>query len=264
MLLSFPGFCVMGFAMRFSKYFGLPATACVVAFSITACANPLPEVAPVNATTVATRKPSYNSCNTGGPHVALTFDDGPHPQLTPALLDLLARRGVKATFYVIGKNVNAHPDIVARMVAEGHEIGNHTMNHPSLPKLGAAAVTAEISGTNDAIRNAAGVTPTTMRPPYGAITPALTKRLNEEFGLSVILWSVDPQDWKIRKSSHVSQHLINNAKPGAILLAHDIHPSTIDAMPAALDALLAKGYQFVTVSDLIEIDQTHTTPHQQP
>jgi peptidoglycan/xylan/chitin deacetylase (PgdA/CDA1 family) len=196
--------------------------------------------------------------------VALTFDDGPHPQLTPALLDLLARRGVKATFFVIGKNVNAHPDIVARIVAEGHEIGNHTMNHPSLTKLGAAAVAAEISGTNDAVRNAAGLTPTIMRPPYGAINPALTKRLNDEFGQSVILWSVDPLDWKIRKASHVSQHLIENAKPGAILLAHDIHASTIEAMPAVLDALLAKGYQFVTVSELIAQDRSPDPGLQKP
>lgn len=254
----------MGLAMRFSKHLGLPVTICVVAFSVSACANPLPVPPSVDALPMVTRKPSYNSCNTGGPHVALTFDDGPHPQLTPALLDILARRGVKATFYVIGKNVNAHPDIVARMVAEGHEIGNHTMNHPSLPKLGAAAVSAEISATNDAIRNAAGVTPATMRPPYGAITPALTKRLNDEFGLSVILWSVDPQDWKIRKAGHVSQHLIDNAKPGAILLAHDIHPSTIEAMPAALDTLLAKGYQFVTVSELITRDRPPEPGLQKP
>jgi peptidoglycan/xylan/chitin deacetylase (PgdA/CDA1 family) len=250
--------------MRFPKHLGLPVTFCVVAFSVSACANPLPVTPPVDALPKAARKPSYNSCNTGGPHVALTFDDGPHPQLTPALLDLLARRGVKATFYVVGKNVNAHPDIVARMVAEGHEIGNHTMSHPSLPKIGAAAVSAEITGTNDAIRNAAGVTPATMRPPYGAITPALTKRLNDEFGLSVILWSVDPQDWKIRKAGHVSQHLVDNAKPGAILLAHDIHSSTIEAMPAALDALLAKGYQFVTVSDLIALDQNATDSAHKP
>ena len=94
-----------------------------------------------------------------------------------------------------------------------------------------------------------------MRPPYGAINPSLTKRLNEEYGLCVILWSVDPQDWKIRKSDHVSSHIIQNTAPGSIILAHDIHPSTIDAMPATLDALQSKGYKFVTVTELIAMDR---------
>jgi peptidoglycan/xylan/chitin deacetylase (PgdA/CDA1 family) len=101
-----------------------------------------------------------------------------------------------------------------------------------------------------------------MRPPYGAINPTLTKRLNEEYGLSVILWSVDPLDWKIRNSDHVSNHIIKNATPGAIILAHDIHASTIDAMPATLDALQSKGCKFATVSELIAMDR-HAAPKAQ-
>jgi peptidoglycan/xylan/chitin deacetylase (PgdA/CDA1 family) len=93
-----------------------------------------------------------------------------------------------------------------------------------------------------------------MRPPYGATNAAVTKRLNEEFGLTVVMWSVDPQDWKIRKASHVSNHILQNTKSGSIVLAHDIHPSTIDAMSAVLDGLLSKGHQFVTVSELIAMD----------
>jgi len=201
------------------------------------------------------RKPTYTSCHVEGPAVAMTFDDGPHPKLTPRLLDLLKERGLKATFFVIGKNVAEFPDIAKRIVDEGHEIANHSWSHPQLTKLNPASFANEISQTNDAIQQATGVRPVTMRPPYGAINPTLTKRLNEEYGLSVILWSVDPQDWKIRKSDHVSSHIIKNATPGAIILAHDIHPSTIDAMPATLDALSAKGYKFVTVSDLIAMDR---------
>jgi peptidoglycan/xylan/chitin deacetylase (PgdA/CDA1 family) len=197
----------------------------------------------------------YNKVQVDAPYVALTFDDGPHPTLTPKLLDLLKARNVKATFYVIGKNVLQYPEIVKRMVAEGHEVANHTWNHPALTKLSPAAVANEINTTTKAIIDVCGVAPLTMRPPYGATNASLNKRLAEEFGLPVILWSVDPQDWKIRRASHVSNHLIQHAKPGDILLAHDIHPSTIDAMPATLDALLAKGFKFATVSELIRMDK---------
>ena len=213
-------------------------------------AAPMPTPAPTTP-----RKPSYNSCNVESNTVAMTFDDGPHPKLTPRLLDLLKERGIKATFFVIGKCVAEYPDIAKRIVDEGHEIANHTWNHPQLPKLSPTAFAAEITQTNDAIKQATGILPVTMRPPYGAINAGITKRLNEEYGLSVILWSVDPQDWKIRKADHVSSHIIKNAAPGAIILAHDIHASTIDAMPAALDALQAKGYKFVTVSELIAMDR---------
>jgi peptidoglycan/xylan/chitin deacetylase (PgdA/CDA1 family) len=203
----------------------------------------------------APRKPTYNRCNVEGPFLAITFDDGPHPKNTPRLLDLLKERGVKATFYVIGQNVVQYPDIARRIVEEGHEIGNHSYTHPALPKLSPARFAEEITKSNDAIQQATGVLPTTMRPPYGAINAAITKRLNEEFQLPVILWSVDPLDWKIRKASHVSNHILQNSNAGAIVLAHDIHPSTIDAMPAAIDGLLAKGFQFVTVSELIAMDR---------
>jgi peptidoglycan/xylan/chitin deacetylase (PgdA/CDA1 family) len=229
--------------------------------------EPQPAINSVNATEIpvaaptptpapaAPRKPTYNSCNVESSTVAMTFDDGPHPKLTPRLLDMLKERNIKATFFVVGKCVAEYPDIAKRIVDEGHEIANHTWNHPQLPKLSPTAFAAEITQTNDAIKQATGILPVTMRPPYGATNATINKRLNEEYGLSVILWSVDPQDWKIRKSDHVSSHIIKNAAPGSIILAHDIHASTIDAMPAALDALQAKGYKFATVSELISMDR---------
>jgi peptidoglycan/xylan/chitin deacetylase (PgdA/CDA1 family) len=222
--------------------------------SVNATETPVAAPTPTPAPT-APRKPTYNSCNVESSTVAMTFDDGPHPKLTPRLLDILKERGIKATFFVIGKCVAEFPDIAKRIFDEGHEIANHSWNHPQLTKLSPSAFDAEISQTTEAIQKATGVRPVTMRPPYGAINPTLTKRLNEEYGLSVILWSVDPQDWKIRKSDHVSSHIIKNAAPGSIILAHDIHASTIDAMPAALDALQAKGYKFATVSELISMDR---------
>jgi peptidoglycan/xylan/chitin deacetylase (PgdA/CDA1 family) len=222
--------------------------------SMNATETPVPAPTPAPAP-AAPRKPTYNSCNVESNTVAMTFDDGPHPKLTPKLLDLLKERGIKATFFVIGKCVAENPDIAKRIVDEGHEIANHSWSHPQLTKLSPPAFAAEIAQTNDAIEKATGIRPVVMRPPYGAINPTLTKRLNEEYGLSVIIWSVDPLDWKIRKSDHVSSHIIKNAAPGAIILAHDIHASTVDAMPATLDALQSKGFKFATVSELIAMDR---------
>jgi peptidoglycan-N-acetylglucosamine deacetylase len=200
------------------------------------------------------RKPVYNSCLVDGPQLAITFDDGPHPTHTPRLLDMLKERGIKATFYVLGQRVVEHPEIVRRMVDEGHEIGNHTWNHPALTKISASRIASEINRTTEAIENAVGVRPTTFRPPYGATNQSINKRLNDEFGLTVAMWSVDPQDWKYRNAPRVSNHIATHGKPGAIILAHDIHASTIDAMPAALDALIGQGYKFATVSELIELE----------
>lgn len=208
---------------------------------------------PAPTPSAAGRQPRlvYNSIQTSEPVLAMTFDDGPHPELTPKLLDMLKERNLKATFFVIGKNVELYPEIARRIVAEGHEIANHSWSHPALPKIGAARVKSEIDKTSEIIERVTGVRPATMRPPYGATNQSLNRRLNEEFGLSVIMWSVDPQDWRYRNAARVSNHLIQHARPGDILLAHDIHPSTIAAMPGTFDALVAKGFRFLTVSELL-------------
>jgi peptidoglycan/xylan/chitin deacetylase (PgdA/CDA1 family) len=198
---------------------------------------------------------SYNSCNVNGPYIAMTFDDGPSPELTPKLLDILKARGIKATFFVVGQNAAQYPDILKRMVAEGHEIGNHSWSHPALTKLGADGVKKQIESTNAAIEQATGQKVTVMRPPYGATSQILNRRYADQYGMKVILWSVDPLDWKYRNSARVSSQIIQGAHPGAIILSHDIHATTVAAMPETFDALLAKGYKFVTVSELIAMDQ---------
>jgi peptidoglycan/xylan/chitin deacetylase (PgdA/CDA1 family) len=204
----------------------------------------------------AAPKNSYNNISTSHPVVAMTFDDGPHPELTPKLLDILKERNIRATFYVIGRNVEAYPEIARRIVEEGHEIANHTYSHPALSKIGASRVKRELDRTTEAIRNATGITPQTMRPPYGATNASLNRRIHQEFSMPVIMWSVDPQDWRYRNAKRVSSHIISHAKSGDIILAHDIHASTIAAMPPALDALLAKGFRFLTVTELLEYDGT--------
>jgi len=167
---------------------------------------------------------------------------------------ILKQRNIKVTFFMIGPNVVAHPEIARRALAEGHEIGNHSWTHPPLSKLSDQRVTEEITKTQEAIKNATGFTPTILRPPYGAITKRQRQWIENQFGLSVILWSVDPLDWKRPGASVITQRILSGAQSGAIILSHDIHQQTVDAMPATLDALLAKGYKFVTVSELIAMN----------
>ena len=212
----------------------------------------LPQPSP--ATAAPAVKYAYNSCNVAGPYIAITFDDGPSAQLTPRLLDILKERGIKATFFVVGQNAVEYPDIVLRMASEGHEIANHSWSHPALTKLGAESFRKQIENTNDAIEKLTGKRPVLMRPPYGATSSILNKRLIEEYGLKVILWSVDPLDWRYRNSNRVYNQIVQNTHPGSIILTHDIHATTVAAMPETLDALLAKGYKFATVSELIAME----------
>jgi len=200
-------------------------------------------------------KISYSSVNTTAPVLAMTFDDGPHPTLTPKLLDLLRERNIKCTFFVIGKNARAYPHIIQRMIAEGHEIANHTWNHPSLTSLSDAQIRQELRASEDALMAAANYRPRLIRPPYGAINTRIKQLMFAEFGYSTIMWSVDPQDWRRPGVSVVTSRLVSGARPGAIMLAHDIHPPTIAAMPAMFDQLISKGYQFVTVSQLLNLEK---------
>lgn len=185
------------------------------------------------------------------PYVAMTFDDGPHPKNTPRLLDMLRERNIKATFYVIGRNVDLYPNVLRRTVSEGHEIGNHTYTHPILSKLSDSAVREELTKCRDAVARAAGVQPRTMRPPYGALLQRQREWVHSELRYPTIMWSVDPLDWKRPGASVISSRINSQTTPGAIILAHDLHAGTVDAMPSTLDGLLRKGYKFVTVSQLL-------------
>lgn len=184
-------------------------------------------------------------------YVAMTFDDGPHPTLTPQLLDILKARGIRATFYVIGRNVSRYPDIVKRMVDEGHEIGNHTWRHPVLSQLGTASVLRELDRTAEAVFRAVQRMPVTMRPPYGALTASQRRMVHDEREMPTILWSVDTEDWRRPGSSVVADRIVAHSRPGAIVLTHDIHSPTIAAMPSALDRLIEGGYKFATVSMIL-------------
>jgi peptidoglycan/xylan/chitin deacetylase (PgdA/CDA1 family) len=217
----------------------------------------LPHASPTATLAIPAASPSespaisYSGVHVAGPYIAMTFDDGPSDKLTPELLDILAAHHIHATFFVIGKNVVQHPEILQRAVREGHEIGNHSWSHPAFGKMRDDKVRAELQKTDDAIRAAIGTRPVLMRPPYGSITARQKQWIHADFGYRTILWDVDPLDWKRPGPAVVASRIVKETRPGSIVLSHDIHPGTIKAMPATFDQLEAKGFKFVTVSELI-------------
>ncbi|PYK14520.1 MAG: polysaccharide deacetylase family protein [Verrucomicrobia bacterium] len=207
-----------------------------------------------------TEKITFSEVNVDGPYIAMTFDDGPHATNTAKLLDMAAKRHIKLTFFVLGECVAQNPAVLQREVAEEHEIGNHSWSHPNLAKLSDEAVRSQLRRTEDLIFKTAGVKPTLMRPPYGELTRRQRIWVNHDFDYKVILWDVDPLDWKRPGPSVVASRIIAGARPGSIILSHDIHPPTIEAMPQVFDALLAKGFKFVTVSELLAMNKGGERP----
>ena len=191
---------------------------------------------------------------TGNKVIALTFDDGPGPY-TAHLLDILDQYGAKATFFLIGSKVSGQASIVRSIQARGHQLGNHSWSHPELPKLPVDQIASEIDRTNEAIRQATGITPSILRPPYGAVNGVVLEQLRLR-GMSSILWSVDTRDWADRNSQIVCSRAVAGARPGAIILMHDIHQTSVGAVPCILSALKQQGYSFVTVQGLLG----NTTP----
>jgi peptidoglycan/xylan/chitin deacetylase (PgdA/CDA1 family) len=211
----------------------------------------VPAGAPGIAAPAPDPKISYGSVHVDGPYIALTFDDGPSAKLTPQLLKVLEEKNIKATFFLIGENVQAHPEIVKQEIADGDAVGSHTWDHPNLGVMPDDKVRSELQRTDDAIFNATGVHPQMLRPPYGSLAHGQRIWINKEFGYRIIFWSVDPLDWKDPGADVVASRILAAAKPGSIILSHDIHAGTVAAMPGIIDALLAKGYKFVTVPQLI-------------
>lgn len=181
--------------------------------------------------------------------VALTFDDGPGAK-TGKLLNDLKRENAVATFFVLGPNAKSHPKLIERMVDEGHEVGNHTWSHRSLSALSPVQIRSEIDRTNEAIFAAVEQPATLLRPPYGARNPTINRLARTP----VILWDVDTMDWKHRNTGKVVETAVSQTKPGSIVLMHDIHETTVAAVPEIVSRLKAKGYAFVTVSELLGKD----------
>lgn len=211
-------------------------------------------------------KLSYSHVNVPGPYLAVTFDDGPVPANTPRLLDMLQERGIKATFFVVGNFAVNRPQIIRRIIADGHEIANHTWTHRALTSLSDSGVRSELRRSHDLVVKVTGPAsaPRMFRPPGGAITARQKTWIMGEFGYPCILWSIDPRDWEAPSRGgckgqpwELTRRIVSQAKSGDIVLVHDLHGSSVDAMPATLDGLLAKGFRFVTMSQLIALGQGH-------
>ena len=181
--------------------------------------------------------------------VAITYDDGPGAE-TNRLLDKLKAKNAHASFMVIAPSAEQHPELLKRMKAEGHTIGNHTKSHRQLNTLSYEQVSQEIDAGNAAIKKATGQGTRWVRPPYGA-TNATVDQVTRDKGVSQALWDVDTVDWKDRNSEHVCSSAVQGARAGSIVLMHDIHPTTVDAADCVIDGLRAKGLEPVSMDRLL-------------
>lgn len=188
----------------------------------------------------------YDSTKTP-PLVALTFDDGPGPY-TEQLLDCLEENGAKATFYMLGQNVEKYPETVKRMNDLGMELSNHTYDHKDLTKLTKDQITEEIQTTNSLIQNAAGVLPDTLRPPGGSYN----EKVQELAGMPIVKWSIDTKDWKTKSEEDTYQCVMANIEDGSIVLIHDIHEWSVKAALRLIPDLQDEGYKLVTVRELAQ------------
>lgn len=181
--------------------------------------------------------------------VALTYDDGPG-EYTLELLRYLHEANAPATFFMVGRSVHHLPDIAGIVAEAGHTIGNHTYSHPQLPKIASAEVNAELARTDAEIEAAAGVKTPWVRPPYGAVTPAVMKELAGR-GQAAVLWDVDTEDWKNRNIAETTRRALAAVQPGSIILMHDIHESSVKATPGIIKALRDKGFTIVSLEQLV-------------
>ena len=183
---------------------------------------------------------------TQAPVIALTFDDGPRRSTTTQLLDGLAERGVKATFFLIGEQVPGNEDLVERMDAEGHQIGIHTYQHVRLTELNTADFASQVDRTAALLRQLVDREGFALRPPYGMVDNGVKKRA----GTPIILWSIDPEDWNDKNTERIVEHVVSRASDGDIILLHDIYSSSVEAALKIVDALHEKGFLFATVDEL--------------
>lgn len=191
--------------------------------------------------------------NVPGRYVALTFDDGPSAAYTPKVLDILKRHNAKATFFVVGQCAVHNKGIMARAVAEGHEIAAHTWSHIKMTGSSDEKIISEMDRTNAVITEATGRRPKLMRPPYGASNSHVQDLMMSRYGMASILWNVDTQDWRHPGVSVVIDRAVSRANSGSIILLHDIHASTLAAVEGVVTGLQRRGFTLVTVSELIEM-----------
>lgn len=188
------------------------------------------------------------------PMLALTFDDGPS-KYTDSILDVLAAVGGKATFCLIGNQIDNFPETVKRAAAEGHELAIHTWDHKELTALKSRDICTELSKTKDKITEVCGIVPRVLRPSYGLVNDKI-KAVAADMDLVIVNWSVDTLDWKTKNPKSTVNAILRGAADGAIVLCHDLYGATAEAMKAVIPQLIEEGYQLVTVSELLSYNAT--------
>ena len=205
--------------------------------------------------------PSVEAGNTKEPagYIALTFDDGPSGAITEKLLDGLAARNVKATFFLCGYRIETFPEIAQRMAEEGHELGLHSNRHDYMQHMTKEEALDDLAECQSILTESTGVSARLFRPPGGLYSQALLAA-SRELGLSVVFWSVDPHDWDKEKSSQVLPYLLSHASAGDIILMHDLTEHSVSAALSFIDTMYAKGYEFCTVSELAALSGETLSP----
>lgn len=183
--------------------------------------------------------------------IALTFDDGPDADVTPRILETLKKYNIKATFFMLGKSVNSFPEIAKQVADEGHEIANHSISHANLNTINQNAIRKEVIESKNIIHKATGVEPKLFRPPYGEYNETVIKA-SKTSDQTVIMWSVDGLDWKHKEKNKVINITTANLSANSIVLLHDIHATTADALPTIIEKMQSEGFEFVTTSELIK------------
>lgn len=209
------------------------------------------------------RKKYADTFKMSGPHsqtrqIALTFDDVPDPRYTPYVLDVLKKHNIKATFFIVGSRARKHPDLVRRIVKEGHVVGNHSFNHPNFAKLSSSQFSQQILRSERIIQGITGLRPKLIRPPYGEITePQLRWARSSRY--KIVNWNVDSMDWKGLSPRQIRNNVVPHTGPGSIILMHagggtttDLH-GTIRVLPSMISELEGKGYSFVTLPELLHV-----------
>ena len=181
-------------------------------------------------------------------YIALTFDDGPRRGTTSCLLDGLQERGASATFFLVGEEIEGNEDLVERMKAEGHQVGNHTWSHVRLGGTSFETVSQEVRMPEEALEELLGEKGYWLRPPYGLVDEGM------EISVPMVKWSVDPRDWEKRNTAQVTQAVLRDVRPNSIILLHDIYPTSVEAALQIVDALEEEGYWFVTVEELLRLN----------
>jgi len=222
----------------------------------------------IQGSVVDTQRSTYHAITQIQPpkYVALTFDDGPYGTSTEAILTILEREKVPATFFLIGKNIRQHPEEIRREIADGDVVGNHSFSHSRmLPSEATSTLRVDITHAEEIIATTTGLTPELFRAPYGATSLSMIGEIQHE-GYTVVGWDIDTKDWvNTNSSTTIITTVVNKLRPNDIILLHDGHEAgatyprdnTVEALPALIDILRAKGYTFVTVDKILHVKAYH-------